>query len=544
MVVRYEAAHFARAVLGLALVFPAALPGTAAATGASRIFTIAGVSSPALHPCGPVSSSCGTPTRPAAAWPATQRHISGACLTALPDGTILLCNSSELLALSADGLMRHWPGGTNVGQVLNGDLLDADAAPDGSVMVIAEGARVGDGGVARVRADGSVQRLVAMQIYGPSGIAALPDGGAWVAGSGRPLVRFDAAGNVIRRIRGSFSDVAALPDGSIVAATVRGRVVRLKGDDRMAVVAGGGRGFKNGAKGTDVNLGEVWAVAALRGSAILIGATRGLLRLDRDGRIQTVVRGGADACDCAAVDDARAANDDGRYVRDVRLTQISRVAALDRSQLLALTAVPRGEQVSTARLALVAPIDRIDRLALALPRRNRALLRQGRVEIVSTKPAMARVELFRGRHVVASKNVSLRRGGSRIRLRVKRSSTAHVLRVVATTATGATATHQLAVIPRQVLPRPVVTRIEDAISVLGTGAETDAWVGCRRRTWRRYGCVIHWVGEGERTSPGVLSLRDDGLISFRGPRIGPRDDPHVRAINLVFEPLTYNPRPN
>lgn len=85
-----------------------------------------------------------------------------------------------------------------------------------------------------------------------------------------------------------------------------------------------------------------------------------------------------------------------------------------------------------------------------------------------------------------------------------------------------------------------MTRIEDAISLLGASAETDAAVECRRRTSRRFACVIGWETV---TSRGVLRLREDGLISFRGPRVGPRRRPRVNALNLVLEPLTSNPRP-
>lgn len=46
------------------------------------------------------------------------------------------------------------------------------------------------------------------------------------------------------------------------------------------------------------------------------------------------------------------------------------------------------------------------------------------------------------------------------------------------------------------------------------------------------------MGEGEHTSRGVLSLRDEALIRFRERASRRVRDP----LNLFFEPLTYNPR--
>ena len=317
-------------------------------------------------------------------------------------------------------------------------------------------------------------------------------------------------------------------------------MLHLDARNRMTVLAGGGRGFNAGAKGPEVDLHDVWTVEALTNGEILIGAQRGLLRLDRGGRIHRLADAGASVGfeGEIAANDPRAVNDDGRYVRDVRLTSIYRIATLDGRHPLVLTGVPG--DANTYRLALIAPIARVTRLAVALPRHNRTLLRDGQVEIVSTKAATARLELLRGRQVVLSRTISLRRGRTHPRLRVLPSSQVHVLRVVATTASGATAMHQLAVIPSRALARPLVTRIEDAISLLNVSSETDAELNCRRRTPRRYACVAHWVGEGEHTSRGVLSLRADGLIRFRE-----RASRRVRnPLNLFFEPLTYNPRPS
>ena len=167
------------------------------------------------------------------------------------------------------------------------------------------------------------------------------------------------------------------------------------------------------------------------------------------GRIHRLVRGGARTY--VAADDRRAVNDDGQRASDVRLTQISRIDRLDGEHPLVLTEVPGPDK--SRRLALIAPIDRIGRLAVALPRANRRLLRRPRVELLTTRPATARIELLRGRRVVTSRTISLRDGRTRTRLRVPRSNDAHALRVVATTPQGAIATHQLTFIPSRRLAR-------------------------------------------------------------------------------------------
>ena len=561
----------------VALVGLASVPASAVAQEALRIFTIAGASSQAAHPCWPIGKerrigparhpddACRSPIRAFESWPASQRHFAGQCLTRLPDGTIVLCHRTYLLGLSKDGLISHWPPSamrTSIEGLLRDprygfSIDDAAAAPDGSVIV------VGSGGVARVRPDGTAQQLGGPGVIRSGrSIAALPDGGAVVTGASLSLtgqspgvhydlVRLDASGNLVRHVQrlprnrrvgwGDEGhgvtvpgDVAALPDGSLVLAqTSQHRVLRLdaKADDRVTVLAGGGRGFKDGSRATDVDLGDVWAVARLADDAILIGAERGLLRLDRDGRIHTLVRGGAVACDCAAVDDARAVNDDGRHPRDVRLTKISAVETSDGEQPLVLTEVAGSDL--THRLALIAPIDRIGRLAVALPRDNRTLLRHGRVDILATRRAKARLELLRGRRVLVSRTISLVRGRTRVRLRAPRSTKPHVLRVTATTSQPAVASHQLALIPSRLLTRQVLRYIEDGISVLGADAENDVEVWCRPRTQTRFACVYDpWIG---RSSRAVLRVRRDGLITFQRRGRYP--------LKLVYEPLTFNPRP-
>lgn len=522
------------------------VPAVSRAAGRAMVFTVAGAESSAVDPCWLVADTCGAIPPWPGWWVAGQRRIAGHCLTRLADGTILLCDGRHLLALGADGRMRRWPSGGARTPV--GEIIDADAAPDGSVLVLGRG-------VARVRPDGTARALAGSSVF-PSGdsIAALPDGGAVVTeardlgGEGwYALVRIDADGAIVSRLSElppnprvdprvvtAAVDVVALPDGALVLAQKwHRRLLRRDVDGRVTVLAGGGRGFRDGARGTDVDLGHVSAVAARADGTLLIGADRGLLRLDRDARIHTLVRAGA-AEEVAAVD-PRAVSSDGRPASDVRLMGISGIDTRGGDPLV-LTSVPG--QDPSVRLALIAPIDRSERFAVAVPSRNRQLLLRGHLEIVASRPAVARVQVSRGRRLLASRTVSVRRGRTRIRLRVPSSTETHVVRVMARTAQHAIATHQLAFIPSRTLARRVVSRLENAISVLGVDGENDAFITCRRRTPRRFACTAVWTAL-DATAHGVLQLRHDGLISYEEAAVRRRG-----TLKLVFEPLTFDPRPS
>lgn len=99
-------------------------------------------------------------------------------------------------------------------------------------------------------------------------------------------MRLDATGRIVARpTGGSFVvDIAALRDGTFALARSEsaggdgkvepGRVLRLDRDDTITVLAGGGDGFEEGAKATDVDLGDVSAVASAANGALLIGDQR------------------------------------------------------------------------------------------------------------------------------------------------------------------------------------------------------------------------------------------------------------------------------
>jgi hypothetical protein len=490
----------------------------APAAGSPRLFTLAGVESTAMRACWPLENCRGP------AWVATQRRLTGGCLTALADGTILLCERGRLFALAADGRLREWPLALDAGVV-----LDADVAPDDSVVVL------GSRGVARIGLDGSFRILAALDPEGRyANVTAMPDGGA-IASTSQGLLRIASNGTATTLPLSGVLDVSALPDGAVaVTLNARGRVLRLSPDGTLGVVAGGGRGFREGAVATDVALDRLTGVAAASDRTLLIAAGRGVLRLGRDGRISTVVRGAA-AAKFLSVGEPGNADADGLPVAAARVRDVLGIHAMSGGQALVMTTVPGRDR--TVRVALIT--ERPERLAVALPGRNRTLLLRGHAEIVATRAAVGRVQVRQGRRVVASRRVALRRGRTRIRVRVPTSDKVHVMRVLARSRDGAIASHQISVIPGRRLAGPVVRRLEDYISLVNVDAESDAWITCRRRTPWRFGCRAEYSSGGETVWANArLRLRDDGLIAYSEPATTERE-----AMRLVFEPLTYNPRP-
>jgi hypothetical protein len=139
--------------------------------------------------------------------------------------------------------------------------------------------------------------------------------------------------------------------------------------------------------------------------------------------------------------------------------------------------------------------------------------------------------------VLATRTVTLAQGRTQFRLARSATTAPVILRVTATTADGAIASHQLAALTSQTLDRTVVRRVEDAISLLSVDAESDATVRCHRKTPRRLTCLTRWfTSEDDGTTPGVLRLRPDGLIQYQEPYPG-----HAPFIQ-IYEPLTFNPR--
>ena len=158
---------------------------------------------------------------------------------------------------------------------------------------------------------GSIRRVV-KDFGGPTGLAALPDGGAVVssqfryeivrstpggdlstiAGTGEFGITPDgepAAGNPI----GSPLDVARLPDGDVVFSEYAGdypAIREIRPDGTLETLAGGpGLGFGgDGGPAVDATLGLVYDLAVEADGGILIADDHRVRRIGTDGIIETV----------------------------------------------------------------------------------------------------------------------------------------------------------------------------------------------------------------------------------------------------------------
>lgn len=304
---------------------------TATGSRAATLFTVAGVESTSAFAPAPCwkAEVCTIPRRWPATWVTTECRLRASCLTHLADGTILVCQGSELLALGRDGHLRHWlPTSVRLGV---GPLTDADVAPDGSVVVL--GAR----GVVRALAGGVIRALAsgtANETPFGSAVAAMRDGSVMLSGSAEAadLSRLgpgrnsfgDPAGAPVGRAAefasDPFDDLVALSDGSVlIAQHGRRRVLRVDAVGRVEVVAGGGRDFVAGGLATAVDLGAVTAVAAGRHGGLLLSADRGLFRVNRDGRLRRVAGGTAYEYDPV---EARALTTDGQVASKAMLAGV------------------------------------------------------------------------------------------------------------------------------------------------------------------------------------------------------------------------------
>jgi hypothetical protein len=400
-----------------------------------------------------------------------------------------------------------------------------------------------------VAADGTVKEL---PVAYPAGIDALPDGsvlvGDWVAEivervwpDGRREVVAGGKrgvaphGVAARRARiGRPRDVAAFPDGSFVIATQvpQGRVLRVDPRGIVHRYAGGGRGWHEGVPATTVSIGPIAAVRALPDGRVLLAADRGVLQIGPDGRIQTVVRGVRTPGFAGALD-RRSIGTDARPAAKVVLDGVIDVDVLADGRLVALTQVlTRG-----ARLALIGDPAGLDRLAIALPAENRVTLARGRLDLVATRPAVARItirEKTRARPL-ADVRAWVPAGRTALTIPAIRSARVHDVRVVAESADGSVASARIAVIPARRLTRAALDPVALAVDLAYSGSFTSQdTFGCHRGGARRFACRWVFREEGERGVRGSsgFKLRRDGLIDYAW-----RQDRHRRVQRLILEPM-------
>lgn len=529
---------------GLLSVVLSALCGLAVlavpAAATPRVFTLAGTESMAAPvPTLCTYSTCDSPRPWPSAWPATERQGYGSCLGHLPDGTVLMCLDDRLISVGIDGVSRssgppprheRWgeddepptfsdvepgPGGT---LIVATHLEVARLEPEGGVTMLVEqdvssknSLNVG------LTSDGTV--LVAQALQNTV-IAVAPSGARRVVAGrrrtyppdpdwpgqvrDRPGAFSGDGGPATQALLNDPSDVGAGPDGTIYIADRRNRRVRaVDASGTIRTIAGGGRGFANGAAGTAVRFTPT-AVEPMPDGTLLIGTeNHGLLRLDSRGAIHTLLGGRRTYVD--APERPRDVATDGQPAATVGVATIERTDVLPDGEIVVLVDQDGG---TGSRVAMLTEPARTRRLAVALPRSNRRSIRGGTVDVVATQDADATLQVVgpRGR-LVRERRLRLRRGRTSARIPPVRAGQPHLLRVIARTATGRVATHRLTFFPRLVLSRRAVQALADRVDLL-LAVDDHSTSGCRRSSRRRFRCRVRGG------DPAAFRLRDDGLVHY------------------------------
>lgn len=404
--------------------------------------------------------------------------------------------------IGLDGLARRW---IDVGL---GELVDADADSDGSLVVL------GQRGSARVLADGTVMPIAA---DGGSAIAALAGEGVAVLGTGesaRDLSWYASDGSTRAHVRfpanapGNYlgedflDDVAVLPDGSVVLAQYdRTRLLSVLPDGRVRRI-----------EGTPAT-GHVIAVAATRDGALVVAGESGLFRRLSGGVFRRLA---------PATGPTDQPTVDGRRLIDAGLGAVMRLATLPSGEI---TGLIDGERVVVATRP-----GRAGRLAVAFAPRSRASLRRGVAEIIASAPAQAQLAIGRATPV----RVALRAGRNRVAVHVRSGVEPQVARVSATDSSGRWATHRLTFHPSLSLQERELRRLRDRIEAMVGDAVSALTVDrCVRSSRRGFACRWRISREGFATGgPAWFRLQADGVIRYdQADRRGRREPPEF------FEPL-------
>ena len=366
-------------------------------------------------------------------------------------------------------------------EIKTGEPRAVAAGADGSVLVLDTSRAV----VTRIDADGTASTVAGAAVDGATREGFGGDGGPATSATFNKPMGLDV-----------------LADGSfVVADTGNERLRRVEPGGTIRTIAGGGSGWREGAPATAIRLGAVDLVRAGVDGSLLVAGDRGLMRLDPDGTIHTILtRHRAPG---------PSLNEDGREAGEVSLGAITEVDALPDGSL----ALAEGE-----RVAMLIQGTRVDRLAVALAPRNRALLARGRVEIVSTRAARGTLRLVRRGRIVASTRVSLVRGVNRVRLRAPASTAPHLLRVAVRDAHGRVASHRLSIIPVGRLSHRTLLRHLDTIERFWLTGDTDVTIDdCRRVTARTFRCNTtdtDLEDLGDVTYRSRITLQRDGLLLY------------------------------
>ena len=272
--------------------------------------------------------------------PATAAAVAPYGLAVLPDGGFLIAEryNERVREVSTDGHIStvagngenreafHGEGGPATAATLQGPS-DVSALPDGGFLI----ADTLNNGIRRVWPDGHISTVAGAgdinfygdggpaadaQVYDPSGLAAMPDGGfligdtgnnrtrrVWpdghistLAGNGETGFAGDGGAATAARLNAPHG-IAIAQDGLVlIADTGNNRVRGVWPDGHISTVAGNGRRGFGGDAGpaTDAALNSPQGVAVLAGGGFLIADTGNnrIRRVWPDGHISTVAGNG------------------------------------------------------------------------------------------------------------------------------------------------------------------------------------------------------------------------------------------------------------
>jgi hypothetical protein len=232
--------------------------------------------------------------------PATDVHLEGQLLTALPDGSLAAVTGwiDSLVGIDVDGIAAPMKGARHLIE----DPADIVPAPGGGVLVSNEEV------MQRIAVDGSRSTLVPRRCEGeicatPWGMAPRPDGSVLFADTFNDRIRAVAPGGAVSAVHAPpvhwpFA-LGLLPEGGFMVAEGKPghgrvhaglRVWKVAADGTASVVAGGGTAARPVACGgtasgpLELDLRHmVDAVTLPDGSIVFADSTAGLLELDPDG---------------------------------------------------------------------------------------------------------------------------------------------------------------------------------------------------------------------------------------------------------------------
>ena len=485
-----------RVAAGLLAVTVATLFPFTSGAAAEEPTTVLGIASPSFsapRPCVP-RSACKPPPAPAASFVGTRVQLADAgCLSHLADGTIVLCGGpSGLWRLDLDGRLRPW-WTTGLG---DRSLSHLAAAADGGLVAAASDPNT----VWHIGVDG-VARELARTPFEVAALAASPDGGALLAGESTQVHRLTPDGRLEIAHAETFSGVgglAALPAGGFVVSDWHdgGRVTRIEPDGRVTRLVR-----------ESPSLPMELAVRP-NGSVLVLGHAP--LEIAPDGSV-------------GPLEAAQAGPSVSFGVADV----------LPDGRAAFLAAAPF-QLADDSHVAVEGPIETLGRPAVQL-RRDQMSLRSAVVRL--SRAAVVRIEVRRGRRVIADAEHELGPGSTTLRLGIPRSSRIHELRAVARFADGAIATHAVMAVASGTLTRTLARRVIREVE-FEAGDIQIHWDHrrCRRRGAARFHCrrrlLLSPAGIPipEPDGTATVTLRPDGLIAYE-------DRGSDFSLDRVFEPF-------